>query len=91
MSEQKVTRDPHVIANLLGTLCEDLIFPLPLGNFGIDPFEIDSGIKANIDVLFDDLASDIANVVLFLASDDSAFITGQVIVSDGGVKDGLLR
>ncbi len=36
-------------------------------------------------------ASDIAKLALFLASDDAAFITGQVIVSDGGVKDGLLR
>ena len=36
-----------------------------------------------------DITDDIGSVALFLASDDSAFVTGQTIICDGGSFLGL--
>src|SRR6185312_10568969 len=45
---------PHLVGRALGAFAEDLEFPLAFRDLGIDAFEIDAGIKTNIDVLFDD-------------------------------------
>ena len=60
-ANQDVTSDPHVIANILGSLREDLEFPLTLCDFGIDTLEIDSRVKDNVNVLFSNLPSDRPN------------------------------
>lgn len=63
-SDHQVACDPHVVPCLLGSLREDLELPLPLGHFGVDPFKIDAGIQRDVDVLFDDRASDVTYVLV---------------------------
>ena len=34
---------------------------------------------------------DVANIVLFLASDEASFVSGAIIPVDGGLSDAFLR
>ena len=61
---EDVTSDPHLIRSALGAFAENLEFPLAFGDLGVDPFEVNTGIKADIDVLFGDLAGDVAYILV---------------------------
>ena len=49
-----------------------------------DPAEAEAAMRATIPVGRYAEPEDIANVMLFLASDESAFVTGSVYLADGG-------
>ena len=59
---QQVAGHPHFVGGLLGALAENLELPLALRHFGVDAFVIDAGVEAEVEMLLDDLARDIADV-----------------------------
>lgn len=63
-ANHQVTAYPQVVADLLGTLTEDLPFPLTLSHFGVDAFEVNASVQSDVDVLFDDLASHVTDVLV---------------------------
>ena len=62
-ADQQIAGNPHVVGGLLGALAEDLELPLALGYFSVDAFVVDTGIQTQVEMLFDDLTGDVADIL----------------------------
>ncbi|OWK26237.1 hypothetical protein AJ87_02375 [Rhizobium yanglingense] len=63
-AEKQVASHPDLVGGALGALAEDLEFPLALGHFGIDAFVVDASSQAEVEMLFNDFASNAADVLV---------------------------
>ena len=54
---QQVSRDPEVVGGLLGSDPQQLVFPLTLHHFGVDPRDAQSGVEAAVEMTLDHIAT----------------------------------
>src|SRR5688572_19380551 len=59
-----VASNPHLVSGALRALAEDLEFPLPFRDLGIDAFDVNSGVETDVDVLFNELTRHVADVLV---------------------------
>ena len=60
----QVAGHPHLVGGPLRALAEDLELPLALRHFGVDAFVVDAGGEADVEMLLDDLARDVADLAV---------------------------
>ncbi len=82
---QQVTGDPNLVAGFLGTLGEDLEFPLAHHHFGVDAFDVQAGFQAQFQMLFDDFAAN-----RFAVTDAAVVRALRTGISFGGEADRLV-
>ena len=69
-----------------GAIVTPIIFDSPMLGAPIDPDLVRQGLQGAQPLPRAGEAADVANTALFLASDESSFMTGQVIAVDGGLS-----
>jgi NAD(P)-dependent dehydrogenase (short-subunit alcohol dehydrogenase family) len=68
-----------------GAIVTPLLYESPAMGFSLDPDVVRPGLAAAQPLPQSGEAEDIASAALFLASDESSFITGQIWAVDGGL------
>jgi NAD(P)-dependent dehydrogenase (short-subunit alcohol dehydrogenase family) len=85
-SVELASKNIRVNCILPGGIVTPILYDSPVIGFQIDPDVLRGALASSQPLPRAGEASDIANAALWLASDESSFVTGQAIVVDGGLS-----